>query len=110
MPSTTHLALVLLSLAACEHADLATQPQSPSPSLEPAPAPAPAPVAEPAPAPEIAKPAPVTNETQLFDETLVERRCMSRAGCRWEKEGYKKPRVVKKAAPTTTTAQPEPAK
>jgi hypothetical protein len=110
--STKHVVL-LLSLAACERANLATQePQFAPPPPAPAP-PAPAPVASepvlleglPEVVPEAPAPAVAPAKPQLYfgKQSLdgeLDRRCMSRAGCRWKGE-REAPRVVKKPAPVT---------
>ena len=103
MPDYRHLT-ILLTLAACERSDTTTTPE-PKLAAEPAPAPAPAPKAEEAPAvaplapePKAApEPKPVTvKKAKLPTPYELDRKCMSRAGCRWEKE--EQPRVTKKPA------------
>ena len=104
MPDYRHLT-ILLTLAACERADTTTtpEPKLAAEPLAPAPAPAPdlkadeapavAPIApEPTPA---ATPEPVVVKKPTLPTTYeLQRKCMSRAGCRWERE--ERPRVTKK--------------
>lgn len=98
MPRPTPLALLLL--AACEHADRPTLP--PPPTLEPEPVrvePIAEVAAEPAPPPALAPPvAPLIRPARVPTAEELDRRCMSRAGCRWEGE-VTRPRVVKREAP-----------
>ena len=110
MPDYRNLTL-LLFLAACERSDTSTTPEpkvapEPAPVAEPAPPPAPAPEVKaekaPAVAPVAPEPAPapkpvVVKKPALPTAADLDHRCMSRAGCNWEKE--ERPRVMKKETP-----------
>jgi hypothetical protein len=106
--------MLLLALVACERADLATlpEPQFERPEPEPEPAP-PSAIVEPASSSEPAPVEPTPAEppapairvapTLAPDARELDRRCMSRAGCRWEGEP-KRPRIVKKQPPVVEPA------
>jgi hypothetical protein len=91
--ATTRIAM-MMTLAACEHAEH-VEPVAPPQLASPAPTDA-------APAPAIAVPADaaptVVEKKPLFDEDKLDQHCMSRAGCKWkgEKAGT---RVTKKPTP-----------
>jgi hypothetical protein len=92
--STSRIATMIVTLAACEHADH-VEPAAPQ-LATPAPVPA---DAAPLIAPVVpADAAPIVEKKPLFDEDKLDRQCMSRAGCKWkgEKTGS---RVTKKPEP-----------